>query len=190
MNMTNNWSDTTTLSTRVRNILIALGAIAISITIFLGLQTDTPSLSLEAQAEEATSLEVALRSEKPTFLEFYANWCTSCQAMAKDIGELKQTYGDRVNFVMLNIDNDKWLPEMLQYDVSSIPHFAFLDQEGKPIASVIGEQPRSILDRNLEALAQNETLPYESKQGARSSLESAKPSPSGKSEVEPRTHGR
>lgn len=186
----NNWSETTTLSTRVRNVVIALGAVAISIAIFFGLQTDTPSFSLEAQAQEATPLEVALSNQKPTFLEFYANWCTSCQAMAKDIGELKEKYNDTVNFVMLNVDNDKWLPEMLQYNVDSIPHFTFLSKEGGAIASVIGEQPKSVLDSNLQALQQNETLPYESQQGQRSRVNPSNPSPSDNSEISPRSHTR
>jgi len=188
--MTNNSSEITPLSTRIRNTLIAFGAVAISLAIFLGLQTDTPSFSLEAQAEEATPLEIALRNDQPTLLEFYANWCTSCQAMAKDIGELKQKYNDRVNFVMLNVDNDKWLPEMLQYDVSSIPHFAFLNQNGSAIASVIGEQPQSVLDQNLQALIKNETLPYASRRGQRSRFNPSEPRPSASSEVQPRSHGR
>jgi thiol-disulfide isomerase/thioredoxin len=191
MTKQNQWSETTTLSTRIRNVLIAIGAVVISITIFLGLQADSPSLSLESQAEESTSLQVALSNDKPTFLEFYANWCTSCQAMAKDIGELKEKYNDSVNFVMLNVDNDKWLPEMLQYDVGSIPHFAFLSREGTAIASIIGEQPQSVLDSNLKALQQNETLPYQAKQGQRSSsVEPSSPSQKpNKKEVQPRSHG-
>jgi len=188
--MTKEQSEITTFSTRIRNILIAFGAIAISLTLFLGLQTDSPSFSLETQAEEATPLEVALSNNKPTFLEFYANWCTSCQAMAKEIGELKQKYNNRINFVMLNVDNDKWLPEMLQYNVDSIPHFAFISREGSAIASVIGEQPQSVLDTNLAALAEDENLPYANQQGQRSRVRSQQPSPSPNAEVQPRTHGR
>lgn len=188
--MTNNWSETTTLSTRIRNGLIAFAAVAISLTVFLGLQADTPSLSLESQAETATPLEVALSNDKPTFLEFYANWCTSCQAMAKDIAALKEKYGESVNFVMLNVDNDKWLPEMLQYNVDSIPHFAFLSKEGSAIASVIGEQPEAILDENLQALAADESLPYARKQGQRSRVGSPNPPQNSNAEVQPRSHGR
>lgn len=188
--MTNEQSEITTFSTRIRNIVIAFGAIAISLTLFLGLQTDSPSFSLESQAQEATPLEVALSNNKPTFLEFYANWCTSCQAMAKEIGELKQKYNDRINFVMLNVDNDKWLPEMLQYNVDSIPHFAFISREGSAIASVIGEQPQSVLDNNLAALANEESLPYANQQGQRSRVGTPQSNQPDPSEVTPRSHGR
>lgn len=186
--MTN--SKTISLSTRIRNILIAFAAVAISITLFLGLQADTPSLSLESQAEEATPLEIALSNNQPTFLEFYANWCTSCQAMAKEIGELKDKYNGNINFVMLNVDNDKWLPEMLQYNVDSIPHFAFVSKEGSAITSVIGEQPQSVLDKNLQALAANESLPYANQQGQRSRVESPNSPQNSNADVQPRSHGR
>lgn len=188
-NKTSNSSNTVTVSTRIRNILIALGAVAISVTIFLGLQTETSSLSLENQAEEATPLEVALSNGKPTFVEFYANWCTSCQAMAKDIGKLKQEYNDDINFVMLNVDNNKWLPEMLQYNVDSIPHFAFLSREGTAMASVIGEQPKTVLNANLEALQDNQPLPYQRNAGQSSQVEASNQSQPANPDIQPRSHG-
>ncbi|MGK7877936.1 MAG: thioredoxin family protein [Xenococcaceae cyanobacterium] len=159
--MTENLSESqATGASRVRNILIALAAIALSVAIFLGIQTKTGSVSLEAQAQKSTPLEVALNNSKPTLTEFYANWCTTCQAMAKDLAELKKQYAQEVNFVMLNVDNTKWLPEILRYRVDGIPHFVFLDREGQAIAETIGEQPRSVLEADLDALVANLPLPY------------------------------
>ncbi len=186
--MTNSQSGATSISTRIRNLIIVLGAVAISIVLFLGLQSNNPSFSLEKQAETATPLEVALNNEKPTLIEFYANWCSSCQAMAKDIGELKEKYNENINFVMLNVDNEKWLPEMLQYQVNGIPHFAFLDKEGSTIAAAIGEQPRSVLENNLKALAKNETLPDQGRQGQTSQVESSTPRQESQPEIQPRSH--
>ena len=109
--MAENISPTQPGGNRLRNILIALAAIALSVAIFLGIQTESGVASLEVQAKNSTSLEVALSNNKPTLTEFYANWCTTCQSMAKDLGEMKKKYGDSVNFVMLNVDNSKWLPD-------------------------------------------------------------------------------
>ena len=133
-------------------------AIALSIVLFLGSRQQTEQPSLSTLAADSTPLDVALTNHKPTLMEFYANWCTSCQAMADDMQSLKQQFGDQVNFVMLNVDNSKWLPEILKFDVDGIPQFVFLDAEGEALASTTGQQPRSILADNLSALASDGAL--------------------------------
>ena len=150
---------------KLRNLIIALVAIILSVALVLGSQTSLNNQSLEAQAKQATPLEVAISNGKPTFMEFYANWCTSCQAMASDLAQLKQEFQGKVNFVMLNVDNSKWLPEVLSYNVDGIPHFVFLNQQGDAIAQSIGEQPLSIFENNLQALVSNQALPFASRRG-------------------------
>ncbi len=177
-----------TNATRIRNLLIALSAIALSVAIFFGFQTQASSVSLEAQVKQSLPLEVALTNSKPTLTEFYANWCTSCQAMAKDLAQIKQKYGNSVNFVMLNVDNSKWLPEILRYRVDGIPHFVFLNQSGESIAQAIGEQPLSIMQANLDALIANSTLPYAYATGQVSAFNTPVSVPKS-SQTDPRSHG-
>lgn len=155
---------------QVRNLVIVLVAIALSVAVFLGLRTQTHTVSLNSLAEVSTPLETALANGKPTLMEFYANWCTSCQAMAEDISQLEEKYADQVNFVMLNVDNSKWLPEILHYRVDGIPHFIFLGSDGEEIASAIGQQPRTVMEDNLLALADNQPLPYLEANGRVSAL--------------------
>lgn len=179
-----------TSGTRWRNFLIALVAIVLGVALFLGLQTETGAMSLDTQAEESTPLSVALTNGKPTLMEFYANWCTSCQAMAKDLGELKQQYGNSVNFVMLNVDNTKWLPEILNYQVDGIPHFVFLGTDGKSITQVIGEQPHQVMQANLDALVAGLPLPYSKANGQVSDFNAPVSVPSASSnQGDPRSHG-
>lgn len=179
-----------TSGTRLRNFLIALVAIALGVALFFGLQTQTGAMSLDTQAEKSTPLEVALTNGKPTLMEFYANWCTSCQAMAKDLGELKEQYGNSVNFVMLNVDNTKWLPEILNYRVDGIPHFVFLGQEGKVVAQAIGEQPHKVMQANLDALVAALPLPYTQASGQVSDFDAPVSVPTSKtSQDDPRSHG-
>lgn len=173
---------------RLRNFLIALAAIALSIALFIGLQTQNPSSSLSQMAEDSTPLEVALGNGKPTLIEFYANWCTSCQAMAADLAELKATYAEPLNFVMLNVDNSKWLPEILHYRVDGIPHFVFLDSQGNSVAQAIGEQPHSILEDNLQALIAAHPLPYAVSTGQVSNF-TAPVSAAKTSATAPKSHG-
>jgi thiol-disulfide isomerase/thioredoxin len=173
---------------QIRNLVIVAVAVALSVAVFLGLRMGSNTGSLAAMAKSATPLEVALSNGKPSLMEFYADWCTSCQAMAKDMSELKQEYGNQVNFVMLNVDNSKWLPEMLHYRVEAIPHFTFLDKAGEPIASTIGEQPKPIMAANLQALASAGSLPYVQQRGRISQVE-APVMPETKAGEDPRSHG-
>lgn len=179
-----------TSSTRWRNFLIALVAIVLGAALFLGLQTETSAMSLDTQAEESTPLSVALTNGKPTLMEFYANWCTSCQAMAKDLGEIKQQYGNSVNFVMLNVDNTKWLPEIINYRVDGIPHFVFLGTDGKSISQAIGEQPHQVMQANLDALVAGLPLPYSKSNGQVSDFDAPVSVPEASSnQADPRSHG-
>ncbi|UBF25757.1 thioredoxin family protein [Kovacikia minuta CCNUW1] len=174
------------LATRIRNFLIVMVAVVLSAALFLGLRTETGSATLTAIADDSVPLEIALGNGKPTLMEFYANWCTSCQAMAPDMESLKQQYNDEVNFVMLNVDNTKWLPEILSYRVDGIPHFVFLGKDGQSVAQAIGEQPRTIMEANLVALTTGEPLPYAQTTGQTSAFS---PPTATQGATDPRSHG-
>jgi len=176
-----------TFGKRLRNFLIVMVAIALSVALFLGLRTETTSATLAKLSDASTPLEVAVSNGKPSLVEFYADWCTVCQKMVPDIAQLETEYADKMNFVMLNVDNLKWLPEMLRYRVDGIPHFVFLSQQGETIAQAIGDQPRTIMASNLEALVTGSSLPYAQASGKVSKF-SAPVAPTA-SQDDPRTHG-
>jgi thiol-disulfide isomerase/thioredoxin len=193
-NSQNSTSDSTSnnseakTATQVRNLLIVLAAIALSVSLFFGVRTQTPDSSLTAMAKASTPLETALVNGKPTLMEFYANWCGSCQAMAKDLSEIKQEYAEPLNFVMLNVDNDKWLPEVSKYRVDGIPHFVYLNNKGSAVGETIGEAPRSIMEANLEALIAGKNLPHVQSAGQVSNF-TPPTGPVKTSSSDPRVHG-
>ncbi|MCW6051688.1 thioredoxin family protein [Microcoleus sp. A2-C5] len=176
------------VAARVRNLLIVLAAIALSVSIFVGLRTQTPSSSLTEMAKASAPLETALVNGKPTLMEFYADWCGSCQAMANDLSAIKQKYVEPLNFVMLNVDNDKWLPEITKYRVDSIPHFVYLNNKGSSVAETIGEMPRSIMEDNLDALIAEKPIPHSQASGQVSDFTPAT-GPVKTSSSDPRAHG-
>lgn len=139
-------------SNRLRNGIIAIAAIALSALLFFAMQVRDRQVGLEAVAQRATPWEVAQTNGKPTLVEFYADWCSTCKAMAPTIAVLEDEFAGQVNFVMLNVDNPKWMPELTQFAVNGIPHYAFLNGDKQLLATAIGEQPREVVTQNLIAL--------------------------------------
>ncbi|MEM6449584.1 MAG: thioredoxin family protein [Cyanobacteria bacterium P01_D01_bin.105] len=176
------------MAKRIKNFVVVTIAAVLTIAIVFGLQTRSPAASLSEMAKAAVPLDVALANDKPTLIEFYANWCTSCQAMAPDIQQLKTEYGNKVNFVMLNVDNTKWLPEMLNYRVDGIPHFEFISVDSHEKGAAIGEMPRAILAENLDALVKKQPLPHAQISGKISDVDTATNPVQGQS-ADPRSHG-
>ena len=178
----------TNTATRMRNFSIAIVAIVLVVFLYLGLKAQTSGTSLEAQAAQSQPIDLALKNGKPTLMEFYANWCSSCQAMAPDLAAMKSQFGEQVNFSMLNVDNTKWLPEVTKYRVDGIPHFVYFDRQGQILAQSIGQQPKEILASQLTALVAG-NIPSIVEQSGIVSQFSPKVIPKNNNNNDPRAHG-
>jgi hypothetical protein len=72
------------------------------------------------------------------------------------------------------------------YAVDGIPHFAFLDESGQQLATVIGRLPAEVLEGDTQALAEKTSLPFKRRAGATSALDAA---PTTSRSTDPRAHG-
>ncbi|XVE91982.1 hypothetical protein REPUB_Repub01dG0057800 [Reevesia pubescens] len=163
---------------------IAVGSTLAAVGLFLSSRLDF-GVSLKDLSAAAMSYEEAISNGKPTVVEFYADWCEVCRELAPDVYKVEQQYRDRVNFVMLNVDNTKWEQELDEFGVEGIPHFAFLDKDGNEEGNVVGRLPRKYFLENVDALARGEaSVPHARVVGRYSSAEARKVH----QVVDPRSH--
>jgi len=83
---------------------------------------------------------IPFKNNKPTFLEFYAEWCEVCKEMAPKVSSLKEEYEKDINFVFLNVDNPKWGNYIQKFAVNGIPQVNLFDKKGTLISTYIGKQ--------------------------------------------------
>ena len=95
---------------------------------------------LKSFGELSVDPEIAFINNKPTFLEFYAEWCEVCKEMAPKVSALKEEYEEEINFVFLNVDNQKWDNYIRKYEVNGIPQVNLFDRKGNLISTLIGKQ--------------------------------------------------
>ena len=113
---------------------------------------------LKSFGELSVEPEIAFKNNKPTFLEFYAEWCEVCKEMAPKVSALKDEYEKDINFVFLNVDNQKWGNYIQKFDVNGIPQINLFDGKGNLRSTFIGKQEElkirdsiSNLEREVES---------------------------------------
>ena len=143
-----------------------------------------PNLLLKKFGGLSVDPEIAFTNNKPTFLEFYAEWCEVCKEMAPEVSDLKDEYERDINFVFLNVDNQKWANYIQKFSVNGIPQVNLFDKKGNLISTLIGKQDEIKIRESINNL-KNENKPYEEIINAEfSTIQENK-----KNEVNPRSHG-
>ncbi len=107
---------------------------------------------LKSFGELSVEPEIAFKNNKPTFLEFYAEWCEVCKEMAPKISALKEEFGKDINFVFLNVDNQKWENYIRKFDVNGIPQVNLFDREGNLKSTFLGKQEEITIRESLASI--------------------------------------
>ena len=78
--------------------------------------------------------------DKPCIIDFYADWCGPCKAVAPILEELAKTYDGQIYVYKINTDEQQELAGA--FGIRSIPSLLFVPMDGKPQMSV-GALPKA-----------------------------------------------
>jgi thioredoxin 1 len=98
----------------------------------------------DAVTEQTFDTEV-LQSDGPVLVDFWAEWCGPCHAIAPVLDQIAQERSE-LKVVKLNIDEQPAVAQ--RYGVMSIPTL-ILFKDGEPQAAAVGAMPKSMLEQRL-----------------------------------------
>ncbi len=104
--------------------------------------------NLESVNNDSFESEV-LKSDKPVLVDFWAEWCGPCKALAPLLGEIAGEVGADAKVVKVNVDEAGELAQ--QYGIRGIPTLIFF-KDGEVKSTLVGNQPKTEILKNLKDL--------------------------------------
>ena len=96
-------------------------------------------------SDDNFELEV-LKADVPVLVDFWAEWCGPCQALAPTVAELAEEYKDKVKVGKVNVDSNGNLAT--NYGVRSIPTLLIF-QNGTILNQIVGNVPKESITKLL-----------------------------------------
>ena len=111
-----------------RNIvLVEIGLVVVFVGGFFALRTG------EGDLADISGFEAVMANDKPTFIEFFSNFCTGCLVIRPAVDALIADIGGDFNILRVNIHSDagRELRERLGFNFT--PEFVLLNSEGAEV---------------------------------------------------------
>jgi len=90
-----------------------------------------------------------INSDKAVIVDFYADWCGPCKALAPTLEEIAAENADNAIVVKVNADTDGDLAA--KYGVRGLPTLLFF-KGGKVIDTLVGNQPKQEILMKLKTI--------------------------------------
>ena len=138
-----------------KSILILVFAVIFCLVLIYKNLIFKPIFLLKQFGELSIEPEIAFTNNKPTFLEFYAEWCEVCKEMAPKVQNIKDEYENDINFVFLNVDNPKWEKYLRKFNVNGIPQVNLFDADANLQVTYIGRNQEEVIKESIDNLYNN-----------------------------------
>ena len=99
------------------------------------------------QLTDSSFAKTVEQDSTPILVDFWAEWCMPCRALAPVLEELSKEYAGKIRFAKLNVDESQDIPA--KFGIRGIPTL-ILFQNGKKVNELVGNQPKDRIRTMLE----------------------------------------
>ena len=93
-----------------------------------------------SNVDEKSFDEAVINSETPVLVDFWAEWCGPCKALAPILEEISSEVGGNAKVVKVNVDEAGELAQ--QYGIRGIPTLIFF-KDGEVKNTLVGNQSKT-----------------------------------------------